>query len=402
MASPRRTDTSSHAQWWRNIDHVALTGIGILMALGYILMLAASPAVAHRIGASRNVFIFKQVAFLSIAAVIVIVTSRLSIRAMQKLAVIGGVIALAATFMTLVHGMEIKGARRWIALPLMSVQPSEFLKPCFALLTGWLLSLRGKIRLRNGWRFPGRALSCFVFLMIVALLQAQPDIGMLSVITMVFVTQLFIDGLPIAFFVTLIAGMISAFGLAYLTFDHVRSRVQRFLHPDVGDHYQIDTSLRAFGNGGLLGRGPGEGRVKDLLPDAHADFVFAVAGEEYGFLMCLFIICVFVMLLLCTLRRLLHEKDPFVILAAGGLITGFGLQAFINMGSSLHLIPTKGMTLPFISYGGSSAFSIALTMGMVLALTKHRVQPGLFSPTPAPTDIPLSNRLFAPSSTDKD
>lgn len=402
MALPHRTDTSSRAQWWRNIDHVCLTGIFILMALGYILMLAASPAVAHRIGASRNVFIFKQVAFLTIAAGIILLTSRLSTRAMQKLAVIGGIIALGATFMTLVHGMEIKGARRWIALPLMSIQPSEFLKPCFAALTGWLLSLRGKIRLRNGWRFPGRALACLVFLVIVALLQAQPDIGMLSVITMVFVTQLFVDGLPIAFFVTLVAGMVSAFGVAYMTFDHVRSRVQRFLHPDVGDHYQIDTSLRAFGNGGLLGRGPGEGHVKDLIPDAHADFVFAVAGEEYGFLMCLFIICVFAMLLLCTLRRLLHEKDPFVILAASGLITGLGLQSFINMGSTLHLIPTKGMTLPFISYGGSSAFSVALTMGMVLALTKRRIEPGLFSPDTPLTEAPLTNRLFAPSSASKD
>ncbi|MXV44670.1 FtsW/RodA/SpoVE family cell cycle protein [Saccharibacter sp. 17.LH.SD] len=402
MAIPSRTDSTARAQWWRSIDHVSLTGIGILIGLGYILMLAASPAVAHRIGASRNMFIFKQVAFLSIAAAVVLITSRLSVRSIKRLAVFGGVIALGATFMTLVHGMEIKGARRWIALPLMSVQPSEFLKPFFAVFAAWLLSLRGTILIKNKWRFPGRAVACLVYLVIAALLQAQPDIGMLSVITMVFVTQLFVDGLPMAFFGALVLAMLSAFGVAYLTFNHVRSRVQRFLHPDVGDHYQIDTSLRAFGNGGLLGRGPGEGRVKDLLPDAHADFVFAVAGEEYGFLMCCFIIALFAMLVLCTLRRLIHEKDPFIILASSGLITGFGLQAFINMGSTLHLIPTKGMTLPFISYGGSSAFSVALTMGMVLALTRHRVEPGLFAPQPKESEVPMSNRLFSPTSPHKD
>ncbi|QDH14667.1 FtsW/RodA/SpoVE family cell cycle protein [Oecophyllibacter saccharovorans] len=383
MAIPARTDSSHAAQWWRNIDHVTLTCIVILIGLGYILMLAATPAVAHRIGASRDMFILKQVVFLGLAGAVLLLTSTLSLKGVRNLALIGGALALGATFMTLVHGMEIKGARRWIALPMMSVQPSEFLKPCFAVVAGWLLSLRDTVRLKNGWRFPGRLAAILLFLLIAALLQAQPDIGMLSVITMVFVTQLFVDGLPIAFFMGLVGLMIGAFGMAYLTFSHVRSRVQRFLHPDVGDHYQIDTSLRAFGNGGLLGRGPGEGRVKDLLPDAHADFIFAVAGEEYGLLLCLFIIGVYALIVLRTLLRLTRETNPFVILSASGLITGFGLQAFINMGSTLHLIPTKGMTLPFISYGGSSAISIALELGMVLALTRRRVEPGLFAPPAA-------------------
>jgi cell division protein FtsW len=163
----------------------------------------------------------------------------------------------------------------------------------------------------------------------------------------------------------------AAFG-AYVLFPHVRSRVTRFLHPEQGDHYQVDTALQAFGNGGLLGRGPGEGRVKDLLPDAHADFVFAVAGEEFGLLICLMILGVFAFIVLRGLLRLVQEVDEFVILAASGLVTGFGLQAFVNMASALHLIPTKGMTLPFISYGGSSALSVALGMGMLLALTRRR------------------------------
>lgn len=373
MSGLSRVDTSAVARWWRNLDRVTLACVGLLIGLGYVLMLAASPAVASRIGASRNMFILKQVIFLALAGAIVLGTSYLSRQAIKKLAIIGGIIALGATAMTLVHGMEIKGARRWIALPMMSVQPSEFLKPCFAVVTGWLLSARRSVVMWGNIAFPGMLIAFLCFGVILVLLKSQPDIGMLSVITMVFMTQLFVDGLKLYWVGLCVAGMAGAFAVAYIVFPHVQSRVQRFLHPDVGDHYQIDTALRAFGNGGLLGRGPGEGRVKDLLPDAHADFVFAVAGEEYGLILCIGIILLFGVIVLRTLLKLMHEDDPFVIVSAAGLVTGFGLQAFVNMGSTLHLIPTKGMTLPFISYGGSSAMSVALTMGMVLALTRHHV-----------------------------
>jgi cell division protein FtsW len=195
---------------------------------------------------------------------------------------------------------------------------------------------------------------------------------MLTVITAVFFAQLFVQGMNMGFVGIGAASMVGAAMGAYALFPHVRSRVTRFLHPEQGDHYQVDTALQAFGNGGLLGRGPGEGRVKDLLPDAHADFVYAVAGEEFGLVVCLIILGVFAFIVLRGLLRLVQETDEFVILAASGLVTGFGLQAFVNMASSLHLIPTKGMTLPFISYGGSSALSVALGMGMLLALTRRR------------------------------
>ncbi|AOX17138.1 FtsW/RodA/SpoVE family cell cycle protein [Kozakia baliensis] len=373
MASMSRVDTSRLARWWRNVDRVTLSCVGILIALGYILMLAASPAVAVRIGASREMFILKQVIFLALAGGLTLIVSALSRNGIKKLALIGGIIALLATGMTLVHGIEIKGARRWIALPMMSVQPSEFLKPCFAVITGWLLAESRTRVIFGNIKFPGLLFAFVGFGFILLLLKSQPDIGMLSVITMVFMTQLFVNGLRMIFVGVGVGAMIGAFLGAYVVFPHVRSRVERFLHPNVGDHYQIDTALRAFGNGGLLGRGPGEGRVKDLLPDAHADFVFAVAGEEYGLLICLCIVCVFLVIVLRTLFKLMREDDPFVITSATGLVTGFGLQAFINMGSTLHLIPTKGMTLPFISYGGSSAISIALTIGMALALTRHQV-----------------------------
>lgn len=364
-----RIDDSRFGRWWRNVDRTTLICAFILIGFGYILMLAASPAVAVRIGASRNMFIFKQVMFLTIAGLIVVSVSMLSRKTVLRLSILGGALMLGATALTLVHGIEIKGARRWIALPLMSLQPSEFLKPCFAVVTGWLLTQR-----RISRYFPGMLLAFALFGVILMLLKSQPDIGMLTVITTVFMTQLFVDGLNLILVGLGVGIMIGAGIAAFFLFPHVRSRVERFLHPNVGDHYQIDTALRAFGNGGLTGRGPGEGRVKDLLPDAHADFVFAVAGEEYGLIVCMLIICVFGVIVVRTLLRLIREDDPFIVISTTGLVTGFGLQAFVNMASSLHLIPTKGMTLPFISYGGSSAMSVALAVGMVLALTRH--QPG--------------------------
>ncbi|EHD14164.1 putative cell division protein ftsW [Commensalibacter intestini A911] len=373
MSGISRSDNSLLARWWRNVDHWMLGSVGLLIGFGYILMMAASPAVAQRIGASRDMFIFKQVMFLSIAGFTILIISMLSVEGIKKLSIIGTFIAILATAYTLVHGMDIKGAKRWIALPIMSLQPSEFLKPCFAILTAWLLT-QWKKRLY----IPGVFIALGIYGVILFILKSQPDIGMLAVITAVLFTQLFINGLNVFWIFSGIGGMVAAFIGAFIALPHVRSRVERFLHPDVGDHYQIDTALRAFGNGGLWGRGPGEGRVKDLLPDAHADFVFAVAGEEYGMVICCCIILIFCFMVTRTLLKMIKEDDPFIILATSGLITGFGLQAFINMGSTLHLIPTKGMTLPFISYGGSSAISVALTIGMVLALTRKRVEPPQF------------------------
>ncbi len=369
MAQFSRADNSILGRWWWTVDRWTLGCIGLLIGFGYVLMLAASPSVAARIGASRDMFILKQVIFLGIAGAIVLSTSMLSPKGVRRLGLVGCLLALGLTALTLVHGVEIKGARRWIALPMMSIQPSEFLKPCFAVVTAWLLAEGRRTRV-----FPGTILAFGVFAVILLLLKSQPDIGMLSVITCVFMCQLFLGGLNLFLVGCGVGSMMAAFVGAYVAFPHVRSRVTRFLHPGQGDHYQIDTALQAFGNGGLLGRGPGEGRVKDLLPDAHADFVFAVAGEEFGLLVCLFIIGVFCFIVVRTLLKLLAEDDPFVVLASAGLVCGFGLQAFVNMGSSLHLIPTKGMTLPFISYGGSSAMSVALTIGMVLALTRRRTQ----------------------------
>ena len=367
MASLSRADNSLLGRWWWSVDRWTLGAIGTLIGFGYIMMLAASPAVAERIGTSRETFILKQVVFLAVAGVIVVGVSLLSPRDIKRLAIIGCVIALGLTAATMVVGMEIKGARRWISSPGMSVQPSEFLKPCFAVVTAWLLS-----EAKRSPRFPGMIIAFLVFGLILMLLKSQPDIGMLAVVTVVFLAQLYINGLPLA----LVGVALSMIGggavMAYTLFPHVRSRVTRFLDPSQGDNYQVQRALEAFGNGGLLGRGPGEGRVKDVLPDAHADTVFAVAGEEFGMILCLFIVAVFAFIVLRGLLRLLAEQDLFVVLAATGLVASFGLQAFVNMASTLHLIPTKGMTLPFVSYGGSSVLAVALGTGMLLALTRKR------------------------------
>ena len=362
-----RADTSLLGRWWWTVDRWTLVAIATLIGFGYIMMLAASPAVADRIHVARDMFILKQVFFLLLAGMIVVVVSLLSPRGIRRVALAGCVIALALTALTLVAGVEIKGARRWVNIPFFSLQPSEFLKPCFAITAAWLLAEGQRVK-----RFPGMLIAGVIYALIALLLKSQPDMGMLAVITGVFFIQLYIGGLNLLL-VGIGLGAIGAGAVAaYTFFPHVQSRVTRFLDPTSGDNFQITKALEAFGNGGLWGRGPGEGRIKDTIPDAHADFVFAVAGEEFGMMICLVIIAVFAFIVLRGLLRPLAENDSFVVLGATGLAAGFGLQAFVNMASTLHLIPTKGMTLPFISYGGSSVIAVALGVGMLLALTRRR------------------------------
>jgi cell division protein FtsW len=371
MPSLSRADTSLLGRWWWTVDRWTLLAIAALIFFGYVMMLAASPAVAERIHTARDIFILKQVVFLAVAGLVVVGVSLLSPRGVRRLALAGCALALVLTALTLIAGTEIKGARRWISLPFMSLQPSEFLKPCFAVVAAWLLSegLRETALIK---RLAWPTLALLVAGLIGVLLKSQPDIGMLAVIVGVFIIQLFVNGLNL-FLVVGAIGMSIAGGVgAYFTLSHFRSRVDRFLDPATGDNWQVLRAQEAFGAGGLLGRGPGEGHVKDLIPDAHADFVYAVAGEEFGLVVCAIILLVFAFIVLRALTRVLNERDPFVVLAATGLAAGFGLQAFVNMASTLRLIPTKGMTLPFISYGGSSAIAVALGVGMLLALTRRR------------------------------
>ncbi len=367
MPALSRADTSIVGRWWWTVDRWTLAAIVGLIGVGYIMMLAASPSVAERIHQARDMFILKQVVFLVVAGLIVLAVSLLSPRGVRRVAVVGCVIAIAMTAATLVVGAEIKGARRWLSLPGMSLQPSEFLKPFFAVTAAWLLAEGRKLKL-----FPGITLALGVFAMIALLLKLQPDYGMLGVVTGALFIQLFVYGLPIVVVLLLVALIAGGATAAFFFVSHVHSRVMDFLDLNRDGNFQVKLALQAFGNGGLFGRGPGEGRVKDVIPDVHADFVFAVVGEEFGMLVCLAIIATFAFIVLRALKRVQSETDPFVVLAVGGLASGFGLQAAVNLATTVHLMPTKGMTLPFISYGGSSAMAVALGMGMLLALTRRR------------------------------
>jgi cell division protein FtsW len=271
---------------------------------------------------------------------------------------------LAATFMV---GAEIKGARRWINLPGFSLQPSEFVKPSFAVICAWLFALQ---RRQDGT--PGDLIAVGIYVLVLCLLLLQPDVGMAVVVSAIWFSQYFLAGLRVLWVFALLGSGAGALAAAYLAFPHVQSRINRFLDPQSGDTYQVTRSLEAFTNGGLAGRGPGEGTVKTHLPDAHSDFVFAVAGEEFGLIACLIIVLLFGFVVVRGFSRLLGETSLFALLATAGLLVQFGLQALINMGSTLHILPTKGMTLPFISYGGSSLLALSLGMGFVLALTRKR------------------------------
>lgn len=367
MIQVPRDDRSLIGQWWWTVDRWSLGAILGIMAFGVLLTLAASPPAAERIGADSFMFARRQFLFLPLALLVMLAISLVSPRQVRRLALLvfcGSVLLLVATF---VAGVEIKGARRWISVPgLSTLQPSEFVKPSLAVISAWLLA-----QSRAEGRVPGYFLSTLLVGGVLALLVLQPDLGMSIVVAAVWAAQLFVVGLPIW-----VAGLAAVGGIAglvgaYFSFGHVRSRFDRFLDPSSGDNYQVNTAMEAFMNGSLFGRGPGEGTVKAQLPDAHTDFIMAVAGEEFGLFVCLIILALFAFITLRALSRASKETSLFITLAATGLGVQFGLQAAINMASTVQLIPAKGMTLPFISYGGSSALAMAIAIGMMLSLTRE-------------------------------
>ena len=366
-----RIDQSQVARWWWTVDRWSLAALGVLIGFGVVMSLAASPPVAERIGYDGLHFVRRHLAMLPLALSLMFAVSLQPPRTIRRIAVIGFGISLVLLALTFVVGVEIKGARRWINLPGLSLQPSEFIKPTFAVVAAWLFAEQ---KLRS--RFPGNLICIVLFLIVVAMLIKQPDIGMAAVVAAVWFAQFFMAGMRLYWVAAgALAGLGGLVG-AYMYLPHVRVRVDHFLDPSTGDSYQVNRSIEAFANGGLWGRGPGEGTVKDVLPDAHADFVFAVAGEEFGVVVCLIIVALFAFIVLRGFSRMSQEGSLFVLLAATGLLVQFGLQASINMASSLHLIPTKGMTLPFLSYGGSSMLALGLGMGMMLALTRRRLGGG--------------------------
>lgn len=362
-----RTDTSVLGRWWWTVDRWSIAALFLLAGIGLLLTMAASPAVADRIGADSFHFIRRQFVFLAPAMMAMVGVSLLAPKQVRRLGVIGYLGCVVLLVAVLFIGPEVKGATRWINIGGISLQPSEFTKPTFAVISAWMFA---ESRLNPG--FPGKVIATGIYLLTALLLLRQPDVGQTMIISAVWGTQFFLAGLPMMLVLGLI-GLAVAGGVgAYFIFSHVQSRVDRFLDPTGDGAYQVMTALNAFKNGGLFGRGPGEGRVKLVLPDAHTDFILAVAGEEFGIALCLVVVALFAFVVLRGFSRLMHEENLFVVLATAGLLVQFGLQAIINMASTLRLMPTKGMTLPFISYGGSSMLALALGMGMVLALTRTR------------------------------
>jgi len=366
LATAPIADTSILGRWWSSIDRWLLAALLILLAVGAVLTLAASPAVASRLGLDSFHFVKRQLGLMPIALGLALTISLLSPRGVRRLGTLLFVVFLGLTFATLWMGVEIKGARRWLHLGGFSLQPSEFLKPCFAVAAAWMFAAR-----QDNPTFPANLMAIALYVAVMAALLAQPDVGMAAVVTAIWAGQFFLAGLSLWWVASILLLGLGGAVAAYLVFPHVASRIDRFLDPGKGDSFQIDRAIEAFGQGGLLGRGPGEGVVKQVLPDAHTDFIFAVAAEEFGLLVCLGIVVLFAFIVLRGLVRALGQVDYFAMLAAAGLMVQFGVQAVINLGVNLHLLPTKGMTLPFVSYGGSSLLALALGIGMTLALTRR-------------------------------
>lgn len=368
MISFSRTDESFVSNWWWTVDRVLLFSFLGLISIGILMAAAATPMVANRIGLEEFYFLKRHLIYIAPSLLTIFCVSTMEAEQLKKFSTILFIVAIFLTLLTLFFGTEIKGAKRWISIFGFSTQPSEFAKPALAVITAWMLSEQQKYP-----KFRGKFISTILYITFVFLLVLQPDVGMILLTTAVWLGQLFVNGFPIIYAIGLGISGLGALVLAYFFLPHVTVRIDKFLNPTVGDHYQIDRSLEAFANGGLFGVGPGEGIIKKHLPDAHADFVFAVLGEEFGFFICVFVVILIAFIVVYGMLRALKESDLFTILASVGLLAQLGLQAFVNIASALLLIPTKGMTLPFISYGGSSMIAASITAGMILALVKKKM-----------------------------
>ena len=369
-----RLERTPFAAWWWTIDRLLLAALLALMLGGIVLSLAASPPVASRLGLEPFYFVSRHVLYLIPALAVLLGVSFLPPRYVRRLALIVFAVSVLMVLGTLHFGAEVKGARRWIVLLGVNIQPSEFLKPAFVILIAWLF---GESARRP--EMPANTMALGLLLVAVTGLVMQPDFGQTMLVSLVWSALFFLAGMRIVWVIGL--GGVAAVGLAtaYMLVPYVARRIERFRDPSSGDTFNIDQALESFQQGGWFGRGPGEGTVKRILPESHTDFVFAVAAEEFGIVLCLVLVAVFAFIVLRTLRHAMRSEDPFARFAAAGLAIMFGLQSAINMAVNLHLMPAKGMTLPFISYGGSSMISIAYGMGMLLALTRERPRAALLA-----------------------
>ncbi len=355
------------SEWWWTVDRLLLAGMVLLMLTGVVLSLAASPSVATRIGLDPFHFFHRHVLFLLPSTVVMVGVSFLSPRQIRRSALIVFALSVVLIVATLGFGPEVKGAKRWISILGVNIQASESAKPAFVVLAAWLFSESARKP-----EMPATSMALSLLLGLVTLLVMEPDFGQTMLILMVWGALFFIAGMRIVWVFGLAGAAIAGLFAAYMMVPHVALRIRRFMDPASGDTFQVDTAMDAFANGGWFGLGPGEGIAKRSLPDSHTDFVFAVGAEEFGIIMCLGLLALFTFIVMRTLSRAYASEDLFSRFAASGLAIMFGVQAAINMAVNLHLIPAKGMTLPFISYGGSSMISLAYGVGLMLALTRER------------------------------
>jgi cell division protein FtsW len=374
-----RAQRTPFGEWWWAVDRYTLMAIGALMIAGIVLSLAASPPVAGRLGLEPFFFVNRHIIYLLPSIAILLAVSFLSPRQIRRLSLIVFAFAVIMVAATPQFGPEIKGARRWLVIAGMNIQPSEFLKPAFVIIVAWLFAESAKRP-----EMPANAIALSLLGLVVALLVMQPDFGQTMLILLVWGALFFMAGMRIVWVFGLAASALVGLLGAYYTVPHVARRIQRFLDPSSGDTFNIDIATESFMRGGWFGQGPGEGTVKRILPESHTDFVFSVAAEEFGIALCLVLVSLFAFIVIRALIRALRNEDPFARFAATGLAMLFGMQSAINMAVNLHLIPAKGMTLPFISYGGSSMLSLAYGIGMLLALTREQPRSALLAPDAAP------------------
>ena len=369
-AAPARPGEPILPHWWRTIDRWSLAAILLLFLTGTLLGLAASPPLAVKNGLDPFHYVSRQIVFGAVALAAMLVVSMLPPALLRRLAVMAFLGSFLAVALLPVLGTDFgKGAVRWYSLGFVSVQPSEFLKPTFAIFAAWLMAASYEI---GGP--PGRAMSFVVAVVLTLMLALQPDFGQAGLIIATWGLMYFTAGAPIALLGGVGGGVIAFGWLAYHNSEHVARRIDGFLASDVDPRTQIGYATNAIQEGGFLGVGPGNGSVKWTLPDAHTDFIIAVAAEEFGLLLCVTIMALYATIVVRSLLRLVGERDPFIRLAGAGLAALLGMQALINMGVAVRLLPAKGMTLPLISYGGSSLIAAGLGLGVLLAMTRKRPQ----------------------------
>jgi len=361
-----RAERGPLAEWFWTIDRFFLAVFILLLGIGFMLSFAASPAVAERIGLEPFHFVERHAMFMLPSLAVMFGLSFLSPRQVRRTAMIMLVAMVLMMVLVLFIGMEVKGSRRWITISFLSIQPSEFMKPCFVVVCAWLFSEH-----QRQPDIPGNLFAMLLFVIVAALLVAEPDLGQTMLTTAVWGSMFFMAGMPWLWIIVMAAGAGGFLFLAYIVFPHVAGRLNQFLTGE-GNTFQVDTAHDAIVRGHLFGVGPGEGIVKRILPDSHTDFVFSVAAEEFGVLFCMALVGLYIFIVMRGLAHSFRDRNDFTRFAVAGLVLQIGFQSVINIGVNLQLLPAKGMTLPLISYGGSSQIAICVTAGFILALTRHR------------------------------